>query len=153
MQIINLPRGSGKTTRAVVLSELYGYPVLAISRSQIEVIKDRARELSAKIPEPILIADLPKCQAGVIVDEGLITLSALIRDKAGFPINIQAVTLTAPQINIVDEINNILLDIDNVKADVMSLPNLSVGNFCLECESIIRKLQNMRDKLALAYEN
>lgn len=32
MQIINLPRGWGKTTRAIYLSELYNIPILVSNR-------------------------------------------------------------------------------------------------------------------------
>lgn len=148
MQIINLPRGGGKTTRAVVLSELYKYPILVASRPQKEAIYKIAEELQADIPDPIFIKDLQNCQSGIIVDEGLLILSALITDKAGFPINVQSVTLSVSQNNLDRDFNKILISLDDIQKDLQNLLYCGTHTLYSESRKIGRKVQNIREKIA-----
>ena len=55
MEIVNLDRGRGKTYFLVKRSARKGYPILCYSEFQAKHIKDIAKDLKLKIPEPILI--------------------------------------------------------------------------------------------------
>lgn len=58
MEIVNLDRGRGKTYFLVKRSAKMGYTILCHTESEAKRIKDIARELKLKIPEPILLEDL-----------------------------------------------------------------------------------------------
>ena len=58
MKIINLPRGSGKTTRLLYASEFNNTPILCVSQHHKQHLLDRAKELNLTIPEPITPSDV-----------------------------------------------------------------------------------------------
>ncbi len=55
MEIVNLDRGRGKTYFLVKRSAKMEYPILCHTEYQAKHIKDVARELKLKIPEPIVV--------------------------------------------------------------------------------------------------
>ena len=55
MKIIRLDRGHGKTYFLVKRSTRMEYPILCYSEFQAKYIKDIARDLKLKIPEPIVV--------------------------------------------------------------------------------------------------
>ena len=55
MEIVNLDRGRGKTYFLVKRSARMGYQILCHSEFQAKHIKDIARDLKLKIPEPIVV--------------------------------------------------------------------------------------------------
>lgn len=142
MRTVNLPRAGGKTTRAVIASEMYQYPILAVTRAQAKIIKDRARELNAIIPEPILVEELPQCKSGVIIDEGIHTLLTLIRNKAEFPIDVPLITLTVPNTNINDLTENMIQDLIGVQEMIQELPDCEIGKFKERCDFIAKRVKN-----------
>ena len=147
MRVINLPRGGGKTTRAVLASEQYKYPVLVVSRAQANIIKDRAKELNALIPEPISIDGLEGCNTGVIVDEGIQTLLTLIKDKAKFPIEIPLITLSASSYDTGDLFDYILQYLTCVKGMVQELKNCEVGKLDGHLAFISAKIEVMKEHI------
>ena len=147
MRVINLPRGGGKTTRAVLASEQYKYPVLVVSRAQANIIKDRAKELNALIPEPISIDGLEGCNTGVIVDEGIQTLLTLIKDKAKFPIEIPLITLSASSYDTGDLFDYILQHLTCVKGMVQELKNCEVGKLDGHLAFISAKIEVMKEHI------
>ena len=144
MRVINLPRGGGKTTRAVLASEQYKYPVLVVSRVQAENIKDRAKEL---IPEPISIDGLNGCNTGVIVDEGIHTLLTLIKDKAKFPIDIPLITLSVSSFDTSDLLDNILQRLTCVKGMVQELNNCEVGKLDTQLTIISERIDIIKEDI------
>ena len=147
MRVMNLPRGGGKTTRAILASEQYKYPVLVVSRAQADIIKDRAKELNALIPEPISIDDLQGCNTGVIVDEGIHTLLTLIKDKAKFPIDIPLITLSVSSPDTSDLFDNILQNLTCVKGMVQELKNCEVGKLDGHLAFISAKIEVMKENI------
>ena len=147
MQVMNLPRGGGKTTRAILASEQYKYPVLVVSRAQAANIKNRAKELNALIPEPISISELANCKTGVIVDEGIHTLLTLIRDKAGHPIEIPLITLSASNYDTGDLFDDILQRLTCVKGMVKELNNCEVGKLDGHIAFISAKIEVIKENI------
>ena len=58
MKIINLGRGTGKTTRLLYASEFQDVPILCATFENKKYLKLRAKELKLDIPEPITISEL-----------------------------------------------------------------------------------------------
>ena len=147
MQILNLPRARGKTTRAVIMSEHYKYPILALTKAQARIIKDRAKELDANIPEPISICDIPTCKNGLIIDEGIHTLLTLIRDKANYPIDIPLITLTVPKEDTKNSLEYIIQNLIGVQEMIQELPtNCEIGKVAETCEFISNKVKSIREE-------
>ena len=147
MKILNLPRAGSKTTRTVIMSEHYQYPILVSSKAQANIIKDRAKELNAVIPEPISINEISTCKNGLIIDEGIHTLITLIRDKAEFPIDIPLITLTVPKEDIMDSLEYIIQNLMNVQKMVQEIPtNCQVGEIEKTCKNISNKIKNIREE-------
>ena len=151
MRVINLPRGGGKTTRAVLASEQYKYPVLVVSRAQAANIKNRAKELNALIPEPISISELANCKTGVIVDEGIQTLLTLIRDKAELSIEIPLITLSVSSPDTSDLFNDILQGLTCVKGMVQELNNCEVGKLNGYLALISAKIEVIKENIEREY--
>lgn len=55
MEIVNLDRRRGKTYFLVKRSAIMEYPILCYNKDQVEHIKNVARDLKLKIPEPIVV--------------------------------------------------------------------------------------------------
>lgn len=147
MRVINLPRGGGKTTRAILASEQYKYPVLVVSRAQATNIKNRAKELNALIPEPISISELANCKTGVIVDEGIQTLLTLIRDKAELSIEIPLITLSVSSPDTSDLFDNILQRLTCVKGMIQELNNCEVGKLDEQLTIISERINIIKEDI------
>lgn len=50
-------RGSGKTTKMIVVSEITGYPIVVSTERQKEHIKAVAERLKCKIPNPMVVKE------------------------------------------------------------------------------------------------
>lgn len=144
---MNLPRGGGKTTRAILASEQYKYPVLVVSRAQAANIKNRAKELNALIPEPISISELANCKTGVIVDEGIQTLLTLIRDKAELSIEIPLITLSVSSPDTSDLFDNILQRLTCVKGMIQELNNCEVGKLDEQLTIISERIDIIKEDI------
>lgn len=57
MKILNMPRGTGKTTKLIHTSEVTGYPILCSNLFMVDNVKKMAEEMGCDIPEPMTIAD------------------------------------------------------------------------------------------------
>lgn len=55
MEIVNLDRRRGKTYFLVKRSAIMEYPILCYNKHQVKHIKDVAKDLKLKIPEPIVV--------------------------------------------------------------------------------------------------
>lgn len=53
MNLINKPRGSGKTTQLIFTSVTVGYPIVCHNIAMVEQIKYMADKLGCDIPEPV----------------------------------------------------------------------------------------------------
>ena len=73
MMILNMGRGTGKTTAAIRASAENKIPIICVAGAQRQFIKERAKSLSLEIPEPIAakrIADWASLHLDkVIVDD------------------------------------------------------------------------------------
>lgn len=81
----NYPRGSGKTTRLVYISEYTGYPILVADEIHKSCIKLRASKLNLTIPEPVTVGELFGARSGgksykhILVDDSINVLIALLK--------------------------------------------------------------------------
>lgn len=107
MKIINRPRCSGKSTRAVWASELYNIPILTHSETSKKILKELAKREKAEIPEPMTIYDLSYMRGkshqiierGIIIDELFLVLESLLSYVCGFNIPIKLVTFSEQDCN------------------------------------------------------
>ena len=149
MQIINLPRGWGKTTRAIYLSELYNIPILVSNRITKNVIKNKAKiDLNAKIPEPVLISELGKVDLpnGIIVDEAINTLVSIIRANADFPIDVKAITISVPEKS--DDfldVDSIQTTLNKIKQEISELPNCQIKELQTKCNLLTERINYLQD--------
>lgn len=95
----NLPRGSGKTTRAIYLSEHYQAPIVCHSDTHKEYVMWQARTFGIDIPEPISLDELFSSDEKpledlnqIIIDESSILLSQIINRLTGKNVEILAET-------------------------------------------------------------
>lgn len=58
MEIINVRRGSGKTTNLIYESNKKEIPIVCDTKSQCSFIEKKAKYMGVRIPEPICIYDL-----------------------------------------------------------------------------------------------
>lgn len=58
MEIVDVPRGLGKTNYLIYKSERTGYPIVVGTESQKNLLFSFARDMSVNIPEPITINEL-----------------------------------------------------------------------------------------------
>lgn len=81
MEILNIPRGRGKTTYLIFRSHVTGYPILCTDRNHCDLIQSKAKYMDIEIPAPISVKDYispGKHKSKVLVDEGLLALSVLL---------------------------------------------------------------------------
>lgn len=82
MKIYNLPRGYGKSTRMVYISDFLNVPILVCNKQRAEHIKELAKKYKLNIPEPICIEeikrDMSKNHGDVLVDEAIDVLHHLL---------------------------------------------------------------------------
>ena len=96
MKVFNLPRGSGKTFRLILVSGVTGYPIITHCTAAADNIKRQADSMGIEIPDPISIHRLSEhsnVRQRVLVDEVMLCIQALF-DKFGC--DVQAVTMTTP---------------------------------------------------------
>jgi hypothetical protein len=102
MKIINLARGQGKTIRLLYASEFNEIPILCRNKRMKEHLLHTAREMSLKIPEPIIIDDVfsnklqgnhEEADRGVLVDDAESVLQELLY-RLGIHGEIKGITLT-----------------------------------------------------------
>lgn len=101
MEIVNLDRGRGKTYFLVKRSARTGYPILCHTEYQAKHIKDIARDLKLKIPEPIVVrkSNLDNVFRGrkfkqkYLIDDVDLFLSSLLGE------NIECVTTSCEVLN------------------------------------------------------
>lgn len=55
MEIINKPRGSGKTYDLILLSEMTQCPIICAYSKQAEILLNKARDMNATIPIPMSV--------------------------------------------------------------------------------------------------
>lgn len=58
MQIVNIERGKGKTTRLMAISELCGYPILVCNELQKKHTQENAKKYGYNIAEVYSVHDL-----------------------------------------------------------------------------------------------
>lgn len=81
----NYPRGSGKTTRLVYISEYTGHPVLVADERCKSYIKLLADKLNLTIPEPVTAAELfgarseVRSYKNILVDDSINVLISLLK--------------------------------------------------------------------------
>lgn len=148
MQIINLPRGWGKTSRAIYLSEMYNTPILATSRIGKTILKNKAKELKAKIPEPVLISELNNNSFpnGIIIDEALNTLIAIIRENTNSIVDIKAMTLSIPEkSNDFLNIDSIQETLNKIEQGISELPNCQVKELQTKCNLLVERINYLEN--------
>lgn len=55
MQILNMNRGSGKTTELIKVSSITNAPIICRTRKTAKFIKEKAKEMDLEIPNPMTI--------------------------------------------------------------------------------------------------
>lgn len=84
MEIIDVPRGFGKTTLLLNESARTEYPIVVGSDSEVMILEMKAKELGLDIPTPIIATRLIECKeklTHVLVDELPHVLSVLFGTK------------------------------------------------------------------------
>lgn len=105
MKIINLGRGQGKTTRLLYASEFNDIPILCATHLQKEHLRDMAKILGLRIPEPIVASDLTHGKIrgsdtiykDILVDEAPLVLQMLLKEL-GMMGEVEAITLTSDEL-------------------------------------------------------
>lgn len=98
MKIYNVPRGSGKTTKLIHLSECLNAPILCATQKHRSIILSDSRKMNVKIPKPITVRDLVNGKlrgtnhSAVLVDEMPMIFERLI---SYFGVNCLASTMSA----------------------------------------------------------
>lgn len=60
MNIINKPRGTGKTVELIHTSEVTGARIITHTLTQAEYIREKAKELNCTIPMPMSIQEIKR---------------------------------------------------------------------------------------------
>lgn len=99
MNLINKPRGSGKTTQLIFTSVTVGYPIVCHNIAMVDNIQKMAEKLGCDIPKPVTIAEMRsgmnygnKKYENVLVDEVMFFFNAAINEYLGT--NVVACTCT-----------------------------------------------------------
>lgn len=97
MRLIIKGRGMGKTTQMIHTSESTGYPIIVETRSQAQLLIDKAKKMGAAIPEPITMSRIDSAIRSrriekVIIDEGHNIIEKAL--KAYIGCDVAAVTLS-----------------------------------------------------------
>ena len=96
MKVYNLQRGTGKTWRLILLSEVTGYPIVTFNEVMAKAIEDQAKRMNAIIPKPVSVSKL--CDKGfdhkdILVDEASFCLEKLF---GMIGCTVHAATMTEP---------------------------------------------------------
>lgn len=97
MNIINKPRGKGKTTQLIYTSATTGYPIVCQNQGMVEQITRQADSIGCNIPLPITVAEIRRNQHkyhydNVLVDEVMFFLHAALNEYLGA--NVVACTMS-----------------------------------------------------------
>lgn len=99
MNLINKPRGTGKTTQLVYTSATTGYPIVCHNCAMVGDIQKMAEELGCDIPKPVTVAEMrssmnrgSKKYENVLVDEIMFFFDAAVKEYLGA--NVVACTCT-----------------------------------------------------------
>lgn len=102
MNLINKPRGTGKTVQLIYTSATTGYPIVCHNIAMIENIKSMADKLGCDIPKPVTVAEMRngmnrggKNYENVLVNEVMLFFNAAINEYLGA--NVIACTCTIKQ--------------------------------------------------------
>lgn len=101
MNIINLGRGQGKTTRLLYASEFNDAPILCRDIASKQYLLDSAKRLRLNIPEPITASEIVHGalrgkyieDKDILVDEAPWVLQSLLH-SLGIKGKVEAITLT-----------------------------------------------------------
>lgn len=100
MKIYNLPRGSGKTTRMLYISEYTGYPILCINNTHKTYVTELARKNSVNIPEPVTIDKMRgRRHTSYLIDDAEYLLQKLLRMVVDPDITIDSITMSCDKNN------------------------------------------------------
>lgn len=100
MKIYNLPRGSGKTTRMLYISEYTGYPILCRNNTQKKYVTELARQNSVRIPDPITIDKMRgRRHTSYLIDDAEYLLQELLRMVVDPDITIDSITMSCGENN------------------------------------------------------
>ena len=96
-RIILKERGKGKSTGLLYTSEATGYRIICYTRKQCEYLKNMAKELNLKIPDPMDLKTYMDIKghmidSGILIDDLDACLDKILRDY--FKIDVIAVTIT-----------------------------------------------------------
>lgn len=97
MKILNMPRGTGKTTKLIYTSEVTGFPILCANLNAVDNVKKMAKEMKCDIPEPMTIADFKRHfykNENVLIDEVLANNLLTIALNQYVGANVVACTMT-----------------------------------------------------------
>lgn len=91
MEIIDIPRGMGKTSYLIHKSNETGYPILVATERQKTALTAKANLYKIKIPEPISVNDFYMCKKPetVLIDELPIVLQTFLGS------NVKIATMTS----------------------------------------------------------
>lgn len=86
MEILNMNRGSGKTTKLIKISNKTKAPIICRNRNMAKFIKTMAKEMKLEIPEPLLLCDIRTKpyrfnrtgETGVLIDDIDLVLSQFL---------------------------------------------------------------------------
>ena len=82
-----MPRGRGKTILLIHESERTQIPIMCSSKTETQIIKDRAKEMGCSIPQPISANDTMSLKGKrlprVLIDNADVMLSQLVKKLYG----------------------------------------------------------------------
>lgn len=82
MKVQNRPRGTGKTSRMVYLSEYTEKNIVVATKQQANHVETLAKQLGLKIPKVLTVQEFldrsNNCSCEIIIDEALDVLKAFV---------------------------------------------------------------------------
>lgn len=82
MDILNVDRGTGKSTYLIMRSHISGHPIITVNQNSADYLKHQAKSMNVSIPEPIACTKIFGLRGfnaeEVLVDEAPYVLQALI---------------------------------------------------------------------------
>lgn len=98
MKLIDIERGSGKTTKLIYTSEMTGYPIVTQNSRSVDYILKQAQELGAKIPKPMTVKEVLAVRGvgfeKILLDEGFSIIEDALTAYFG-GIEVATVTFTS----------------------------------------------------------
>lgn len=88
MQVIQKPRGGGKTRELIELAHKYGYTIVCFNQTTKRNTKDLAKKLGLEIPEPVTVWEIKqqeilheKRDAKIVVDDADVILQRYLETE------------------------------------------------------------------------